>query len=206
MFFGCSLIFKSGTQSLCVPGLIYLRVGFIKIDGNILCIPWKERIYSLGLFNYYKKESSSLFFWKHLRMIRGKRTGEFHFLSHKFSLNLSMWCLVLIIFCAEKSGAIFLESKSCLSPGLRIEKLLPNYNVWSQDLTIFFHYTYMTYNQYTCFRHCVTPTFYALCFSVLIFPGVRRGSNHSSIWFQFSHVLVKFEISCLLFCCFVPEA
>lgn len=206
VFFGCSLIFKSRTRSLCVPGCFYLRVGFIKIDGSILCIPWKERIYSLGSFNYYREEFSSLFFWKHLRMVWSERTRVFHFSLHRFSLNLSMRCPVLIIFCAEKSGAIFLESKSCLSPGLKIEKLLPSYHVWSQDLTIFFHYTYKTYNQCTCFQHCVTPTFYALHFSVLIFSWVWRGSNHSSIWFRFSHVLVKFEISCLLFCHFVPEA
>lgn len=102
VFFGCSLIFKSRTQSLCVPGCFYLRVGFIKIDGSILCIPWKERIYSLGSFNYYREEFSSLFFWKHLRMVWSERTRGFHFSLHRFSLNLSMRCPVLYYFLCRK--------------------------------------------------------------------------------------------------------
>lgn len=100
LFFGCSLIFKSGTQKLYVPSCIYLRMGFIKIDGSILYIPQKKRIYS-GAIQLLQRIIFESLFWKHSGNGKGLENWGYHSLLRKFSLNLPMGCPVAISFCAE---------------------------------------------------------------------------------------------------------
>lgn len=128
-----------------------------------LYIPWKGRIYSLGLFSYSRQESFSLFSGGVPGIVRSKGAKVCTLCYVSFHLILLCCALCLVFSTQNISGAIFLENKSNLSSGVRIEKLLASYKEWSEDLAIVFHYTYKTYNKCTCFWYYATPTFQDSC-------------------------------------------